>query len=229
MAKSFIGINGFNPNDYAKFDNGINIYTHTKTGSVNEFTGNGPNGRALMTADVEAGDTFTVNGTPVTAYMGADDATGSMAGSAWNGKWVSFVTQSGVLNFSGGGTRRPEQNLVTYEKYSVTASESVTAKRTWKATATEPCICFVTGTIYAARGSYGSLFVYISKNEERLITKEFRTDSTASGASANTGVAVVFLNPGDYVQLTLSSTYYGKHDLVLNAYASSPLEFSVVS
>ena len=84
-------------------DDGVKVYTHAKSGTVHEFTGNGPNGRALMTADVQAGDTFTVNGTPVTAYMGAEDATGSMAGSAWNGKWVSFIVEDGALNFKGGG------------------------------------------------------------------------------------------------------------------------------
>lgn len=84
---------------------GAQIYTHSRSGSVHEFTGNGPNGRAKMTADVQMGDTFTVNGIPVTAYVGADDATGSMAGSAWNGKWVTFVydSESNILNFKGGG------------------------------------------------------------------------------------------------------------------------------
>lgn len=82
---------------------GIQIYTHSKSGTVHEFTGNGPNGRALMTDNVATGDTFTVNGTPVTAYMGTDDATDSMAGSAWNGKWVSFVYDGSTLNFKGGG------------------------------------------------------------------------------------------------------------------------------
>lgn len=83
----------------------ISVYTHTRSGTVNEFTGTGPNGRALMTSDVEAGDTFTVNGEPVTAYMGADDAAESMAGSDWNGKWVSFILGGSTLNLSGGGGR----------------------------------------------------------------------------------------------------------------------------
>lgn len=84
-------------------DDGVKVYTHSKSGTVHEFTGAGANGRALMTADVQAGDTFTVNGAPVTAYMGTDDAAGSMAGSAWNGKWVSFIVEDGTLNFKGGG------------------------------------------------------------------------------------------------------------------------------
>lgn len=81
----------------------VQTYTHSKSGKVHEFTGTGANGRAKMTADVQAGDTFTVNGAPVTAYMGTDDAVGSMAGSAWNGKWVSFIVEGGTLNFKGGG------------------------------------------------------------------------------------------------------------------------------
>ena len=79
------------------------VYTHSKSGTVHEFTGNGAVGRALMTADVEEGDTFAVNGKPVSAYVGAEDATDSMAGSSWNGKWVSFVFDGTAINFKGGG------------------------------------------------------------------------------------------------------------------------------
>ena len=86
-------------------DCGVNLYTHNKTGTVHEFTGQGANGRALMTADVSSGDTFTVNGEPVTAYMGTDNATESMAGNPYTGKWVTFVVDDGVLNFKGGGGR----------------------------------------------------------------------------------------------------------------------------
>lgn len=84
-------------------DKGIQIYTHTKEGTIHKFVGNGPNGRALMTADVVAGDTFAVNGEPVTAYMGADNAVDVMAGNAYSGKWVTFVFENSVLNFKGGG------------------------------------------------------------------------------------------------------------------------------
>lgn len=81
----------------------ISVYTHTRSGTVNEFTGTGPNGRALMTADIEAGDTFTVNGQPVTAYMGTDQADSTMAGSSWNGKWITFTFDGAQINFKGGG------------------------------------------------------------------------------------------------------------------------------
>lgn len=84
-------------------DKGIQIYTHSKSGTVHEFTGNGPNGRALMTDNVATGDTFTVNGSPVTAYMGSEEAVSSMAGSEWSGKWVTFVFDGDAINFKGGG------------------------------------------------------------------------------------------------------------------------------
>ena len=84
-------------------DDGVKVYTHTKSGTVHNFAGSGANGRAKLTADVQAGDTFTVNGVPVAAYVGADSAADAMAGGAWNGRWVSFTVEGGTLNFKGGG------------------------------------------------------------------------------------------------------------------------------
>lgn len=84
-------------------NDGTKVYTHAKSGTVHEFTGDGAVGRALMTADVVAGDTFTVNGSPVDAYLGPDPAADAMAGSEWNGKWVSFVFDGTTINFKGGG------------------------------------------------------------------------------------------------------------------------------
>ena len=84
-------------------DDGVKVYTHTKSGTVHNFAGTGANGRAKLTADVQAGDTFTVNGAPVAAYVGADSAADAMAGSPWNGRWVSFTVEGGTLNFKGGG------------------------------------------------------------------------------------------------------------------------------
>lgn len=88
-------------------EKGIQLYTHSKSGTVHEFIGTGPNGRAKMTDNVVSGDTFTVNGTPVIAYMGADEAAESMDGSSYNGKWVTFVydSEASTLNFKGGGGR----------------------------------------------------------------------------------------------------------------------------
>lgn len=81
----------------------VQTYTHTRSGTVHNFAGSGANGRALMTADVQEGDTFAVNGEPVAAYMGTESAGGAMAGSQWNGRWVSFVFDGETLNFKGGG------------------------------------------------------------------------------------------------------------------------------
>lgn len=82
---------------------GIAVYTHSRSGSVNKLTGSGPNGRALITSDIQNGDTWMVNGSPVTAYMGAEDATSMMAGQPYTGKWVTFVFDGESVNFKGGG------------------------------------------------------------------------------------------------------------------------------
>ena len=96
----------------APAENGVNVYIHSRTGTVNNFAGSGANGRAKMTADVQAGDTFTVNGAPVAAYIGAEDAADSMAGSSWNGKWVGFVYEDSALNIFGGGGEKVESGVV---------------------------------------------------------------------------------------------------------------------
>lgn len=107
-------------------DSGISVYIHSKEGTTHNFQGTGPNGRALMTANVEEGDTFTVNGTPVTAWMGTDEAVGSMAGSEYNGRWVSFIVDGKTLNFKGGGGRVTVEGL-TADK--VLAGNTVTVKQ----------------------------------------------------------------------------------------------------
>lgn len=84
-------------------NSGIAIYVHTRSGSVNELTGSGPNGRALITSDIQEGDTWTVNGSPVTAYVGTDDATSMMADQPYTGRWVTFVFDGESVNFKGGG------------------------------------------------------------------------------------------------------------------------------
>ena len=84
---------------------GISIYTHSKSGTVHELTGVGANGRVKLTDNIASGDTFTVNGEAVTAFMGTEDAVGSMAGADWSGKWATFTydEQEKTLNFKGGG------------------------------------------------------------------------------------------------------------------------------
>lgn len=83
----------------------VQTYTHTREGTQHIFSGSGANGCALMTADVQAGDTFAVNGKAVTAYMGTETAVDEMVGSTWTGKWISFIydAERDTLNFKGGG------------------------------------------------------------------------------------------------------------------------------
>ena len=88
-----------------RIDVTVQTYAHTKSGTVHNFAGSGANGRAKLTANVAAGDTFTVNGVPVTAYMGAESAADAMAGGSWSGRWVSFVFDGATLDFKGGGGR----------------------------------------------------------------------------------------------------------------------------
>ena len=121
-------------------DDGVKLYTHTRSGKVHKFTGSGPNGRALMTADVQAGDTFAVNGKTVSAWMGAESAVAVMEGQPYTGRWVTFVTEGDTLNFKGGG------GLVTVEGLSakaVVAGNTVTVKQGAKVVQQEK------GTYYA--------------------------------------------------------------------------------
>lgn len=76
-------------------DDGVKLYTHSKSGTVHEFSGDGPNGRALMTADVQPGDTFTVNGVPVDVESGVSNAfEGKLTG-----RWVTFSIVGSKISF----------------------------------------------------------------------------------------------------------------------------------
>ena len=76
-------------------DDGIKVYAHSKQGSVHNFEGVGENCRALMTGDVQIGDTFTVNGAPVIVENGVSNAIYGKL----NGRWVSFFVRDGKLSF----------------------------------------------------------------------------------------------------------------------------------
>lgn len=91
----------YDPQDLRE-DLGIQLYTHSKSGTVHNFVGTGMNGRAKITAAFNDGDTVQLNGTPVTATCGADPVDGD---AIVNGKWVSFVAdaEGGQINFKGGG------------------------------------------------------------------------------------------------------------------------------
>lgn len=81
----------------------ITTFTHSKSGNVHNFIGEGENGRALLTANIEEGDIFAVNGQNVSAFMGSEPALDIMVGSEWAGKWISFIVGEGILNFNSGG------------------------------------------------------------------------------------------------------------------------------
>ena len=83
-------------------DLGVQLYTHSKSGTVHNFVGSGMNGRAKITAAFNDGDTVQLNGTPVTATCGADPVDGD---TIVVDKWVTFVAdeEGGQINFKGGG------------------------------------------------------------------------------------------------------------------------------
>lgn len=144
----------YDPQDL-RIDMTTQLYTHSKSGTVHEFTGQGANGRALMTADVSSGDTFTVNGEPVTAYMGTDNATESMAGNPYTGKWVTFVVDDGVLNFKGGGGRVTVSGL---SAGAVKKGTTVTVKQGAK-------------TVQSVTGTYAPTFTYQQVSKKQRIDK----------------------------------------------------------
>lgn len=101
MAKSFIGMNGFNPNEYAKFENGINTYTCVTSSKNHALTGSGNNIKFVADAAFNSGDTITVNGEAVTAQTQDGIA---LQGGAWAaGATVVCYLNNNVLNFKGGG------------------------------------------------------------------------------------------------------------------------------
>lgn len=86
----------------AKSEQGVHLYTHSKSGTTHNFTGTGKNGIAKITAAFDSGDSVQLNGVPVTATCGADPVDGD---TIVNGRWVSFVAdaEGGQINFKGGG------------------------------------------------------------------------------------------------------------------------------
>lgn len=128
---------------------GIQIYTHSKSGTVHNFSGNGPNGRALLTANIENGDTFTVNGSPVSAYMGTEDAISSMAGSEWAGRWITFVFDGNTLNFKGGG------GLTSVDKSKLIPENIRKGITLFEGTAKEVAGTAVPFSMYASGAGYG--------------------------------------------------------------------------
>lgn len=81
---------------------GVQVYKHTKQGTVHNFTGTGATGRALITDIFNDGDTIQLNGKSVTGTCGADPVNGD---TLVKGQWVLFVAdaEGKQINFKGGG------------------------------------------------------------------------------------------------------------------------------
>lgn len=84
---------------YGKDEDTIHIYLHTKSGTTHNLQGEGKNGKVLIKYDFNTGDTFTVNGSSVTAYTG-----GEKTEELYRGRWMYFLLDdSNNINFIGGG------------------------------------------------------------------------------------------------------------------------------
>ena len=80
---------------------GVANYTHTKTGTVHELTGEGENIRFVATAGFAEGDGITVNGEACTARTISGDAL--WGGFFAKGAAVVCWREGNTLNFSGAG------------------------------------------------------------------------------------------------------------------------------
>ena len=72
----------------------ISAYTHTKVGTVHNLTGTGSNIKFLAAADYHEGDTFTVNGTAVTATT--PDSCALQDGVFKTGCWITAISRLDV-------------------------------------------------------------------------------------------------------------------------------------
>lgn len=184
----------------AGIDVTVQEYTHSKSGTVHEFTGQGANGRAKMTADVAEGDTFTVNGVPVTAYVGVDEATGSMAGSEYTGRWVTFVydSEAATLNFKGGGGKVTVSGL---SAGTVKKGTTVTVKQgakviqsvagTYAPTASSVSVTTKTGGVM---GGQTATFNYSNVGRRFVGVYLSVTIKNASAAKVTSGTVTAYLN-----------------------------------
>ena len=82
----------------------ISTYQHTKSGTIHNLEGEGFCGKVKFTDNVNIGDTWTVNGELVSAFMGSKSASESMDGMEWNGKWIIFIFDGEQINFNGGAS-----------------------------------------------------------------------------------------------------------------------------
>ena len=97
VAKAFAE---YDPADLGAVNVTVQLYTCKKEGKVYQLTGSGSVGRCKIPAAWASGDTWTVNGTTVPAYCGADTVDGDTIVA---GRWVLFTFDGQQLNFNGGG------------------------------------------------------------------------------------------------------------------------------
>ena len=97
VAKAFAE---YDPAELGAVNVTVQLYTCKKEGKVYQLTGSGAVGRCKIPAAWASGDTWTVNGTTVPAYCGADKVDGDTIVA---GRWVLFTFDGQQLNFNGGG------------------------------------------------------------------------------------------------------------------------------
>lgn len=97
VAKAFAE---YDPAELGAVNVTVQLYTCKKEGKVYQLTGSGTVGRCKIPAAWASGDTWTVNGTAVPAYCGADAVDGDTIVA---GRWAIFTFDGQQLNFNGGG------------------------------------------------------------------------------------------------------------------------------
>ena len=97
VAKAFAE---YDPAELGAVNVTVQLYTCKKEGKVYQLTGSGAVGRCKIPAAWASGDTWTVNGTTVPAYCGADAVDGDTIVA---GRWAIFAFDGQQLNFNGGG------------------------------------------------------------------------------------------------------------------------------
>lgn len=97
VAKAFAE---YDPAELGAVNVTVQLYTCKKEGKVYQLTGSGAVGRCKIPAAWASGDTWTVNGTTVPAYCGADAVDGDTIVA---GRWAIFTFDGQQLNFNGGG------------------------------------------------------------------------------------------------------------------------------
>lgn len=78
----------------------VQVYSCAKTGNTFALTGSGAVGRFKAPATFASGDTFSINGKAVPAYVGANAVD---ADTIVKDRWVLFTYDGTQLNFNGGG------------------------------------------------------------------------------------------------------------------------------